>query len=75
MNNAVLGKVFLGGKTLKELKFPEDWTHDPLLFRWKSENHYMMIRPLETSGKWGEPYKQYLYIKDYDLVDIPPAKE
>lgn len=66
--------IFLNDKSLKELKFPEDWVYDPIMFRWHSENHFLMITPAlsfsETGKTFGEPYKQYLYLTDRLLASL-----
>lgn len=72
--NKAVNAVFLGGETLQELKFPEEWSYDVNLCRWQSENQFITITPRlsfkETGRHLGDPYKEYMYITDKMLADI-----
>lgn len=74
MKEEEINKLFLGGKSLKDLNFPEDWEYDRNLAIWKSEKHFVMVTEglskLETGRNWGEPKKKYLYITDEQLANI-----
>lgn len=71
--DSLFSSLFLGGKSLKELNFPEDWEYDPLMFRWKSEKEYITFQKAtsfrETGKYFSEPKKKYLYITDLMLFN------
>ena len=53
--------LFLQGKTLAELEFPEKWTHDPLRCIWEKDEGW-------NSEHNGEITQQKLCLSDYYLA-------
>jgi len=64
MNNPFA--ILLAGKSLKELRFPENWKYNPYMFRWSSEDHVVKT----TSVRTGETRKEYIYITDEMLIQV-----
>jgi hypothetical protein len=65
--NNRLSEFFLGGKSLEDLNFPENWKYNSVLCVWYSEQY--VLRDVKTGKK-----KDYLYLTDELLFKLGKNK-
>ena len=59
----IMTGLLLGGKTLEEAGFPNEWTYDPLMRGWEKEGYDSEQDGVKTKEKFWIPEKRLLEIK------------